>query len=48
MFYNVGWAAVLANMEDTTQSFRNRAEQFEQSFSHYLEMKAEYVQLLDK
>ncbi|XP_021922149.1 RB1-inducible coiled-coil protein 1 isoform X2 [Zootermopsis nevadensis] len=42
-----GWAAVLANMEDTTQSFRNRAEQFEQSFSHYLEMKAEYVQLLD-
>jgi hypothetical protein len=48
MFYNVGWAAVLANLEDTTQAFRNRAEHFDQSFSQHLEMRAEYVQLLDK
>jgi hypothetical protein len=48
MFCNSGWAAVLANLEDITQAFRTRAEHFDQSFSQHLEMRAEYVKLLDK
>jgi hypothetical protein len=48
MFYNSGWAAVLANLEDITQIFRTQAEQFDQSFSEHLETRAEYIKLLDK
>jgi hypothetical protein len=48
MFHNSGWAAVLANLEDSTQAFRTRAELFDQSFSQHLETRAEYMKLLDK
>ena len=48
MFYNSGWAAVLANLEDITQDFRTRVDHFNQSFSQHQEMRTEYMKLLDK
>jgi hypothetical protein len=48
MFYNSGWAAVLANLEDITLLFEARAGQLDHSFSQHLEMRAEYIKLLDK
>ncbi|XP_067001490.2 RB1-inducible coiled-coil protein 1 isoform X2 [Anabrus simplex] len=41
-----GWAAVVANLEDITTAFRNRAEIFEQSFNQYLQTRSEFMQLL--
>ncbi|KAJ9589366.1 hypothetical protein L9F63_017418 [Diploptera punctata] len=42
-----GWAAVLANLEDITQAFRNRAELFNQSFNQYLETRDEYIKMIE-
>ncbi|PSN56671.1 hypothetical protein C0J52_00056 [Blattella germanica] len=41
------WAAVLANLDDITQAFRNRAEMFEQNFNQHLETRVEYEKLLE-
>jgi len=48
IFFNSGWAAVLANLEDITQDFRTRVDHFNQSFSQHLETRAEYMKLLHK
>lgn len=42
-----GWAAVVANLEDTTVAFRNRASLFEQAFQQFLESHAGYSTLLE-
>ncbi|XP_020277770.1 RB1-inducible coiled-coil protein 1 isoform X2 [Pseudomyrmex gracilis] len=42
-----GWAAVVANLEDITQMFQSRAEQFQQSFVLYLAERQQHMELLD-
>ncbi|XP_063236188.1 RB1-inducible coiled-coil protein 1 [Bacillus rossius redtenbacheri] len=41
-----GWAAVLANLEDTAREFRNRVEIFKQNYLQYLETHQLYSELL--
>lgn len=43
-----GWAAVVANLEDITQMFQSRAEQFQQAFVLYLAERQQHMELLDK
>lgn len=43
-----GWAAVVANLEDITQMFQSRAEQFQQAFVLYLAERQQHTDLLDK
>lgn len=43
-----GWAAVVANLEDITQMFQARADQFQQSFALYLAERQQHMELLDK
>lgn len=42
-----GWAAVVANLEDITQMFQSRAEQFQQAFVLYLAERQQHTDLLD-
>uniref|UniRef100_A0A131XVB8 RB1-inducible coiled-coil protein 1 n=1 Tax=Ixodes ricinus TaxID=34613 RepID=A0A131XVB8_IXORI len=42
-----GWAAVVANLEDTTAAFRNSAATFEQSFVEFLRNKPQHTALLE-
>ncbi|XP_064486648.1 RB1-inducible coiled-coil protein 1-like isoform X1 [Ornithodoros turicata] len=42
-----GWAAVVANLEDTTVAFRNRASAVEQEFQNFLLSHSDYSALLD-
>lgn len=42
-----GWAAVVANLEDTTVAFRNSAATFEQSFVEFLRNKPQHTALLE-
>ncbi|KAL6257400.1 hypothetical protein P5V15_010972 [Pogonomyrmex californicus] len=42
-----GWAAVVANLEDITQMFQSRAEQFQQAFVLYLAERQQHMKLLD-
>ncbi|KAL6432753.1 hypothetical protein ACFW04_006265 [Cataglyphis niger] len=42
-----GWAAVVANLEDITQMFQTRAEQFQQAFLLYLAERQRHTELLD-
>ncbi|XP_067213196.1 RB1-inducible coiled-coil protein 1 isoform X3 [Linepithema humile] len=42
-----GWAAVVANLEDITQMFQSRAEQFQQAFVLYLAERQQHMELLD-
>ncbi|XP_070153826.1 RB1-inducible coiled-coil protein 1 isoform X2 [Polyergus mexicanus] len=42
-----GWAAVVANLEDITQMFQTRAEQFQQAFVLYLAERQRHTELLD-
>nr|CAD7571114.1 unnamed protein product [Timema californicum] len=41
-----GWAAVLANLEDSTSAFRARAELFQQNYNQYLGTRQDFIQLL--
>ncbi|CAB3385660.1 Hypothetical predicted protein [Cloeon dipterum] len=41
-----GWAAVVANLEDTTKAFENKAELFEQHFNQFLQNREEHYHLL--
>ncbi|XP_034234487.1 RB1-inducible coiled-coil protein 1 isoform X4 [Thrips palmi] len=42
-----GWAAVVANLEDSVSVFRNQGEVFEQSYQQHLESRGQYVDLLE-
>ncbi|EFN87856.1 RB1-inducible coiled-coil protein 1 [Harpegnathos saltator] len=42
-----GWAAVVANLEDITQMFQSRADQFQHSFALYLAERQQHMELLD-
>ncbi|XP_015510734.2 RB1-inducible coiled-coil protein 1 isoform X3 [Neodiprion lecontei] len=42
-----GWAAVVANLEDITQMFQSRADLLQQSFTHYLTERQQYIELLN-
>ncbi|XP_029160283.1 RB1-inducible coiled-coil protein 1 isoform X2 [Nylanderia fulva] len=42
-----GWAAVVANLEDITQMFQSRAEQFQQAFVVYLAERQQHMKLLE-
>lgn len=42
-----GWAAVIANLDDTSTAFSIRRDQFEQDFQKYLESRDEYWLLLE-
>jgi RB1-inducible coiled-coil protein 1 len=44
----LGWAAVVANLEDITSAFRTRAEMFEQNFLQHLGSRDQFTQLLAK
>ncbi|XP_031785297.1 RB1-inducible coiled-coil protein 1 isoform X2 [Nasonia vitripennis] len=41
-----GWAAVVANLEDITQTFQNRAEILQQNFAIYLTERQQHMDLL--
>ncbi|XP_065332852.1 RB1-inducible coiled-coil protein 1 isoform X2 [Cloeon dipterum] len=41
-----GWAAVVANLEDTTKAFEIKAELFEQHFNQFLQNREEHYNLL--
>ena len=43
-----GWAAVVANLEDITNSFLNSSQQFEDMFHQFIEEKPFYNNLLQK
>ncbi|XP_078047194.1 autophagy-related 17 isoform X2 [Augochlora pura] len=42
-----GWAAVVANLEDITQMFQNRAALLQQSFAVYLSERQQHMELLE-
>ncbi|XP_055851819.1 RB1-inducible coiled-coil protein 1 isoform X2 [Episyrphus balteatus] len=42
-----GWSAVVANMEDLTEEFRQRFRDFCLSFDRHLEKRAAYIELLN-
>lgn len=42
-----GWAAVIANLEDLTNEFRQRFEDFCRCFDEFLEKKDSYLKLLE-
>lgn len=42
-----GWSAVVANMEDLTEEFRQRFKNFCISFDRHLEQRQEYIKLLN-
>ncbi|XP_055905202.1 RB1-inducible coiled-coil protein 1 isoform X2 [Eupeodes corollae] len=42
-----GWSAVVANMEDLTEEFRQRFRNFCQTFDRHLEKRATYIELLN-
>ncbi|XP_071549123.1 RB1-inducible coiled-coil protein 1 isoform X2 [Panulirus ornatus] len=42
-----GWAAVVANLEDIVSAFKNRFENFEQSFNDYLKGREEKFEILE-
>ncbi|XP_056637199.1 RB1-inducible coiled-coil protein 1 isoform X2 [Diorhabda sublineata] len=41
-----GWAAVVANLEDSTNSFRKAVVDSEKQFRHYLKMRDFYIKIL--
>ncbi|XP_022912849.2 RB1-inducible coiled-coil protein 1 [Onthophagus taurus] len=41
-----GWMAVVANLEDTTMEFKQRAESYEETFNHYYSSYGEYIHLV--
>lgn len=43
-----GWAAVVANLEDITAEFKVRSERFQLSFKQYMDMRASYLEFLQK
>ena len=43
-----GWSAVTANLDDINQSFRIRAEQFQQNFAIYLTERKQHMDLIQK
>lgn len=43
-----GWAAVVANLEDITQTFQSRAEMLQQNFAIYLTERQQHMDLLAK
>ncbi|XP_018903400.1 uncharacterized protein Atg17 isoform X2 [Bemisia tabaci] len=43
----LGWSAVIANLDDVLLAFKQRCDLFEQSFCQYLETKDDYAKLLD-
>jgi RB1-inducible coiled-coil protein 1 len=43
-----GWAAVVANLEDITQTFQSRAEVLQQNFVIYLSERQQHMGLLEK
>lgn len=43
-----GWAAVMANMEDLTEEFRQRSENFYRCFEDHLKQRCIYLELLKK
>ncbi|KAJ1525712.1 hypothetical protein ONE63_008923 [Megalurothrips usitatus] len=42
-----GWAAVVANLEDSVSVFRNQGDMFEQSYQQHLESRSQYIHLLE-
>lgn len=48
LLFTSGWAAVVANLEDSVSVFRNQGEVFEQSYQQHLESRSQYVELLEK
>ncbi|XP_026289060.1 RB1-inducible coiled-coil protein 1 isoform X1 [Frankliniella occidentalis] len=42
-----GWAAVVANLEDSVSVFRTQGDAFEQSYQQHLESRSQYMQLLE-
>ena len=42
-----GWSAVIANLDDITRNFRDKAIAFEESFSCYLTERDGFMELLD-
>lgn len=43
-----GWAAVVANLEDLTRGFRNKAEMLTLLFNEFIKSKPKYKELLNK
>ena len=43
-----GWTAVIANMEDITDEFRDRCNDFDKRFEAHIERRNEYQEFLTK
>lgn len=43
-----GWAAVVANMEDLTEEFKKRCNDFQNVFNEVLEKRSEYLECLSQ
>ena len=47
-FVNQGWAAALANLEDSVTALEKRFSRFKDTYSSYLEKREHYTEVIDQ